>query len=729
MSTVSDLASVTQNLRQAMYSTPFSVLGMHQAESGTGLTIRAWHPHAECIEVIAAPQGKSLGLMNRLENDLFELDFPRRKNTFYYQLHITLKDGSQITRFDPYQFGQYTLCQQDIDGLHLYRHLGAIPLEHKINSKHSVTGVLFKVYAPHARSVSVIGDFNQWDGRCHPMASADDGIWRLFVPGVTVGDLYKFELHDHDGKLLPEKTDPFGSKTEQWPGLASIVQSASTYSWRDQQWLDRRELNHEKPMSIYEVHAGSWKKTDDGKFLNYRTLADQLVPYGKKMGFTHIELLPVSEHPLYESWGYQPVGLYSPTSRFGTPDDFRYFVDQCHQHDIGVILDWVPAHFPQDDHGLFRFDGTAIYEYEDEQRGWHPDWKSRIYNYGSPWVQDFLISNALFWLDEFHVDGLRVDAVASMLYLDYSRKQGEWTPNHLGGNEHLEAVAFLQRLNAEVHRLYPNCMMIAEESTSWPSVSRPGHPKSLGFDYKWNMGWMNDSLSYMKRDPIHRQHHHHEMTFSMVYAYNENFVLSLSHDEVVHGKGTLSTRMPGDDWQRFANLRAYFGFMFGHPGKKLLFMGAEMGVTNEWNPADSLNWHLLEQGPYHLGVQQMVSDLNQVYRQHPALYQQDFDRSGFNWLILDDHSQSVFAFCRRDSQGNSVLVICNMTPNVRNDYAIGVPEAGQWQEIFNSDDQRYGGSGIINPATNSHDEPRHHQQQSINLTLPPLATIMLTKAN
>ena len=726
MSMVCDLTPVTHSLQQAMYSTPFSVLGLHPAESGSGLTIRAWHPHAECIEVLQEPQGKSLGLMARRDNDLFELELPRRKKAFHYQLRMTLKDGSEITRFDPYQFGEYTLCQQDIDPLHLYRHLGAMKIQHRINSKTCVDGVLFKVYAPHARSVSVIGDFNQWDGRCHPMASADDGIWRLFVPGIDAGDLYKFELHDQQGNLLPRKTDPFGSKAEQWPGLASIVQDKSDFAWSDQQWLNTRELNHQRAMSVYEIHAGSWKKSDDGEFKNYRELAKELIPYVKKMGFTHIELLPVSEHPLYESWGYQPVGLFAPTSRFGTPDDFRYFVDQCHKNNIGVILDWVPAHFPQDDHGLFRFDGTAIYEYEDPQRGWHPDWKSCIYNYGSPWVQNFLISSALLWLDEFHIDGLRVDAVASMLYLDYSRKQGEWSPNQLGGNEHLEAVEFLQRLNREVHRLYPGCMMIAEESTSWPCVSRPGHHLSLGFDYKWNMGWMHDSLAYMKRDPIYRQHHHHEMTFSMVYAYNENFVLSLSHDEVVHGKGTLLTRMPGDDWQRFANLRAYLGFMFGHPGKKLLFMGSEFGASNEWNPAESLNWQLLEQGPYHQGMQQMVRDLNATYQRYPALYQQDFDREGFHWLVLDDHNQSVFAFYRKDSDGNTVLVISNMTPNVRSDYAIGVPTAGRWQEIFNSDDKLYGGSHIVNQPVASQPEARHQQQNSISLTLPPLATIMLT---
>ena len=726
MSTATHLAPVTESLHQAMYSTPFSVLGLHPAESGSGLTLRAWLPEAECAEVILAPQGKSLGVMQQLNSSFFELKLPRRKKHFYYQLKVTAKDGSQHTAYDPYQFGQYALSQHDIDPLRLYRHLGALPIRHIINSKNIIKGVLFKVYAPHARSVSVIGDFNQWDGRYHPMASADDGIWRLFVPGVGEGDLYKFELHDHEGNLLPNKADPFGLKAEQWPGLASIVQKQSTFSWADAQWLEQRTLNHQQPVSIYEVHLGSWKKSDDGSFRNYRQLADELVAYVKKLGFTHIELLPISEHPLYESWGYQPIGLFSPTSRFGTPDDFRYFVDQCHQHNVGVILDWVPAHFPEDDHGLFRFDGTAIYEYEDPQRGWHPDWKSCIYNFGSQWVQNFLISNALYWLDEFHIDGLRVDAVASMLYLDYSRGQGEWTPNHLGGNEHLEAVEFLQRLNWEVHSNYPNCMMIAEESTSWPGVSHPGHPQSLGFDYKWNMGWMHDSLAYMKRDPIHRQHHHNEMTFSMVYAYNENFVLSLSHDEVVHGKGTLLTRMPGDDWQRFANLRAYFGIMFGHPGKKLLFMGSEFAVVDEWNPAASLNWHLLEQGPFHLGMQRMVSDLNALYQNYSPLYEQDFDRAGFTWLILDDQSQSVFAFYRQDNQGNTVVLISNMTPAVRHDYQIGVPQAGQWQEIFNSDNQRYGGSNIINEPVTSQPVAFHHQQDSISLTLPPLATIMVT---
>ena len=446
-------------------------------------------------------------MMTSLTDGLFELLLPRRKKMFNYELKITGKDGNSFTICDPYQFGEYILCQPEIDTLTLYNHLGALPIVHKINAKHVINGVLFKVYAPHARSVSVIGDFNLWDGRRCPMASADDGIWRLFVPGVAPEALYKFEIHDQQGCLLPHKSDPFGRKTEQWPGLASIVQEPSKFKWTDSEWLTQRNTNKNKPMSVYEMHAGSWKKGDQDHHRNYHELADELVPYIKTMGFTHIELMPISEHPLYDSWGYQPVGLFSPTSRFGTPDDFRYFVNKCHKAGIGVILDWVPAHFPEDDHGLSRFDGTALYEYEDSQRGWHPDWKSYIYNFGSPWVQDFLISSALFWLDEYHIDGLRVDAVASMLYLDYSRNHGEWTPNIYGNNEHLEAVHLLKRLNTELHQRFPGCMTIAEESTSWPGVSRPVENNGLGFDYKWNMGWMHDTLAYMKHDPVHRKYH------------------------------------------------------------------------------------------------------------------------------------------------------------------------------------------------------------------------------
>ncbi len=720
-----DVAPTVSDLNLVMLSTPFSVLGLHQHPAGKGLVIRAWHPDAKSIEVIPHAGKKSLGQMILEPEGLFELHLPRRKNPFVYQLRVTSKDGSVSEYYDPYQFGEYVLHQNDLEPLQLYRHLGSLQIDHKLSATQSVTGVLFKVYAPNARSVSVVGDFNNWDGRCHPMASADDGIWRLFVPGIKNGDLYKFEIHGPQGELLPLKTDPFGRKTEQWPGLASIVEERDSFSWSDDNWLAQREVNKQKPMSIYEVHLGSWKKSEDGTFRNYRDIAAELIPYVQKMGFTHIEMMPISEHPLYESWGYQPVGLFAPTSRFGTPDDFRYFVDQCHKAGVGVILDWVPAHFPEDGHGLVKFDGTAIYEYADPQRGWHPDWKSLIYNYGSPWVQDFLISNAMFWLDEYHIDGLRVDAVASMLYLDYSRKHGEWSPNIHGGNEHLEAVELLQRLNTEVHTHFPGCMTIAEESTSWPAVSRPVDQHGLGFDYKWNMGWMHDSLAYMKRDAIYRKHHHNEMTFSMVYAYSEDYVLPLSHDEVVYGKGTLLTRMPGDDWQRFANLRAYLGFMFAHPGKKLLFMGAEIGTPNEWNLTESLNWELLEQGPFHKGTQQLVSDLNSIYKNTPALHELDHNREGFSWLILDDHNQSVFAFCRMDSDNTPVIVISNMTPTVRHNYCIGVPQAGEWQEIINTDSSVYGGSNVANGTVSTTPDESHGHPQSFELTLPPLATIML----
>ncbi len=724
MNRVLDTNPITLSLQQAEASTPFSYLGLHPAADNKGLTLRVWQPDAECIEVLSQPQDKSLGMMTRLDNDLFELQMPRRKNLFNYQLKVTSKFGGVYQYYDPYQFGEYVLCQSDIEPLHLYRHLGAMPITHKLSSTKSITGTLFKVYAPNARSVSILGNFNGWDGRRLPMASADDGIWRLFVPGVGPGDLYKFELHDRHGNLLPEKTDPFGRKTEQWPGLASIIEEPSKFEWSDAQWMAERSSNKQKPMSTYEMHAGSWKTKEDGSRMSYRELADDLIPYLQTMGFTHVELMPVSEHPLYESWGYQPVGLFAPTSRYGTPDDFRYFVDQCHKAGIGVIIDWVPAHFPGDEHGLFRFDGSALYEYEDAQRGWHPDWKSWIYNYGSPWVQNFLISNALFWLDEFHVDGLRVDAVASMLYLDYSRNHGEWSANMFGGNEHLEAVDLLKRLNYEVHSKFPGCMTIAEESTSWPGVSRPVEYNGLGFDYKWNMGWMHDSLSYMKHDPIHRKYHHNELSFSMVYNYSEDFVLPLSHDEVVYGKGTLLTRMPGDDWQRFANLRAYLGFMYAHPGKKLLFMGAELGTWHEWNLSRPLDWDLLDQ-PMNNGIHKLVQDLNRTYQEIPALHQMDYQREGFQWLIIDDHTQSVFAFSRFDSEGNPVVAICNMTPTVHHNYVVGVPQAGQWQELLNTDSEIYGGSNVHNGGTlTTIEQANHGQAQSLSVTLPPLATVI-----
>ena len=562
------------------------------------------------------------------------------------------------------------------------------------------------------------------------MASADDGIWRLYIPGLTAGALYKFELHDSHGNKLPLKSDPFGTYSEQWPGLASIVFDNTAYHWQDHQWLAQRGELYDQPLSIYEVHLGSWRRKDGNVVLNYRELVKELVPYVKSMGYTHIEMLPVSEHPLYESWGYQPVGMFAPTSRYGSPDDFKYLVDRCHKAGIGVILDWVPAHFPNDDHGLARFDGTALYEHPDASRSWHPDWQTYIYDYGRHWVQDFLISSAIFWLEEYHIDGLRVDAVASMLYLDYSRKDGEWEPNKYGGNENLEAIEFLKRFNQTVYERHPDVMTIAEESTSFPKVSRPLYDDGLGFGYKWNMGWMHDSLKYMGNDPVHRSHHHGQITFSTAYAWTENFVLSLSHDEVVHGKGTLLTRMPGDDWQRFANLRAYFGFMYAHPGKKLMFMGGEFGSWKEWNHHQSLDWHLLDDtNNLHSGCQRLIKTLNKLYKTTPALYEQDSIPEGFQWLVADDSQQSVLAFARYDTKGDSVIVINNFTPVVREDYMVGVPAAKTYKLLLNTDAEEFGGSGVSTGASLTPITAEHHgQSQAIRLTLPPLSTVILKSA-
>ncbi|WP_263082027.1 1,4-alpha-glucan branching protein GlgB [Endozoicomonas sp. Mp262] len=721
--------SSINELEQVLCACPFDFLGLHQNPSGKGLVARVWRPDARSVKLREYPSGKLLGEMASRIPGLFEFHLTRRRKLFNYQLDICTEDGHSYRILDPYQFGQYVLKQDDIDYDNLHRHLGAHKNTHHFNTRRTATGVLFRVYAPHARSVSVTGSFNNWDGRIHPMASADDGIWRLFVPGLKPGELYKYEIHDQQGNQLPLKADPFGEYAEQWPGLASIVYDRDRYQWKDTGWLEKRKdvQGYDKPISVYEVHAGSWKRKEEGEFLNYRELAKELVPYVRKMGFTHIELMPISEHPLYDSWGYQPVGMFAPTSRYGSPDDFKYFVDHCHQAGIGVILDWVPAHFPNDDHGLANFDGTALYEHPDPRRGWHPDWKTCIYDFGKPWVQDFLISNALYWLDEYHIDGLRVDAVASMLYLDYSRNYGEWEPNIHGGHENLEAIALLKRFNETVYRCHPDVMTIAEESTSWPGVSRPLYENGLGFGYKWNMGWMHDSLGFMKKAPEHRQHHHGQMTFSTVYAWSENFILSLSHDEVVYGKGTLLTRMPGDDWQKFANLRAYLAFMYTHPGKKLLFMGGELGTWHEWNHNGVLDWPLLEQHEgRHAGVQSLVKKLNKVYRDLPALHEQDVNPEGFYWLVDNDSAQSVLAYARVDKKGQSVVVISNLTPVVRTDYCIGVPDSGGYQEVLNTDWTEFSGSGVTTgKSLMTQPVSMHGQEQSLSLTLPPLATVIL----
>ncbi|OED42512.1 1,4-alpha-glucan branching enzyme [Endozoicomonas sp. (ex Bugula neritina AB1)] len=719
------------DLEAGLCACPFDILGIHPHPDGKGLVVRAWRPDAKALSVVESPSGKKLGDMKIIGHGLFELHLPRRRKAFSYELEVCWENNHTFRIFDPYEFGQYVLREDGLDYNRLYRHLGALPLSHAFNTRRKIGGVLFKVYAPNARSVKVVGSFNGWDERLHPMASADDGIWRLFIPGLQAGDHYKYLIHDEYRQQLPLKSDPFSHHIEQWPGLASVVQEVQSFPWKDSEWMNSRHQikTGEQPMSIYEVHAGSWKHNDQGELLNYRQLAHKLVPYVKEMGFTHIELLPVPEHPLIESWGYQPVGMFAPTSRFGSPDDFRYFVDQCHKAGIGVLLDWVPAHFPEDGHGLAKFDGTALFEHPDPSRGWHPDWKTCIYDFGKPWVQDFLISNALYWLDEYHIDGLRVDAVASMLYLDYSRNDGEWEPNIHGGNENLEAVAFLKKFNETVGREFPDVITIAEESTSWPGVSRPVYDGGLGFDFKWNMGWMNDSLEYMKKEPIHRSYHHRDITFSTVYAWSERFVLPLSHDEVVHGKGTLLTRMPGDEWQKFANLRAYLSFMFAHPGKKLLFMGAELGTDLEWNEKGTLDWSLLEnpQG-LNAGIQRLVKVLNHLYMSVPALHELDLSDRGFSWTVGDDSDQSVLVFRRYDKAGNCTVIASNMTPVVRYDYCVGVPEAGHYKTLLNSDDKVYGGSGVpISERLETINGHVHGEEQYLSLTLPPLATVILQK--
>jgi 1,4-alpha-glucan branching enzyme len=581
------------------------------------------------------------------------------------------------------------------------------------------------VWAPNASRVSVVGDFNSWDGRRHVMRlHPANGIWEIFIPHAGPGDRYKFEMLDPNGRLLPLKSDPLGHFHEAPPGNASIIFD-SLYRWQDGDWMKQRSMfpRLDQPVSVYEVHLGSWRRTLEGGYLSYRDLATQLVEYVQWMGFTHVELLPVTEHPFDGSWGYQATGMYAPTQRFGNPDDFRYLVDRCHQAGIGVIVDWVPAHFPKDAHALARFDGTALYEHEDPRRGEHMDWGTLIYNYGRREVINFLVGSALYWVEEFHIDALRVDAVASMLYLDYSREEGEWLPNEHGGNENLEAVEFLKRLNAVMHE--HGATTYAEESTAWPGVSRPTDAGGLGFTFKWNMGWMNDTLSYMGEDPVHRRYHHDKMTFGLVYAFNENFVLPLSHDEVVHGKRSLIGRMPGDDWQQFANLRAYYGFMYAHPGKKLLFMGGEFAQRHEWAHDRSLDWHLVEL-PSHGGVQRCVRDLNRLYRDTPALYEQDFDGGGFEWIDHGNRDNSVFSWIRWDRHGGHVICVSNLTPVPREGFRLGVPGDRTYRELLSTDNTEYGGSGMLNSGSLKPGKTRAQgHEHSLQLTLPPLATIFI----
>ena len=591
-------------------------------------------------------------------------------------------------------------------------------------------GTVFAVWAPNATHVSITGDFNGWDDTSHPMHSHDSGIWTLFIPGLQEYTVYKYRITSQSGEQF-DKSDPYGFAMELRPNTGSVTIDLDTYNWQDGDWLqDRaRRQSLESPISIYEVHLGSWRKLPDeqwgSRYLNYRELADTLLPYVLEMGYTHIELLPIAEFPFDGSWGYQVLGFFAPTSRFGTPHDFMYFIDQCHQQGIGVILDWVPAHFPKDGSGLNYFDGTHLYAHEDPRQGEHRDWGTMIFNYGRNEVRSFLISNALFWLDKYHIDGLRVDAVASMLYLDYSRDADEWLPNQFGGRENLEAISFLRKMNEVVHGVFPGILTIAEESTSWPMVSRPTYLGGLGFSLKWNMGWMHDTLSYMSKDPIHRRFHHNEMTFGMLYAFHENFILPVSHDEVVHGKGSLINKMAGDEWQKFANLRTYLGFMWSYSGKKPLFMGCEFGQWQEWNYDKGLEWDALT-AENHKGVQRFVRDLNLVYKSEPALHENDFDWSGFSWINANDSDNSVLSFIRKAKKSDDFLIIiCNFTPLIRENYRIGVPANGCYKELINSDLEIYWGSNVQNSEIHSVPEQSHGMDNTLSLTLPPLSTLIL----
>lgn len=721
---MSRYGTLLEELSGARLAVPFELLGLKPAENGRGLRLLAWQPDVDTIDVIDARDRKNLGTMSRLpDSDLFELAMPRRRKLFPYTLRLH-RGGDQQEIWDPYQFAMLLEQHTIADRNRLHHGLGSQITSCRIPRAGEVTGVFFAVYAPSARSVSVVGDFNAWDGRRHPMQSGSDGIWRLFLPGVGAGALYKYEVRAPDGELLPRKADPYARFFEQSPGNASIVCAPDNYEWQDDAWRGRDVGDPlQQPLAAYEVHLGSWRH-HDGRPYSYRELADSLVAYVSDLGYTHLELLPVTEHPFSGSWGYQPTGLFAPTSRFGPPDDFRYFIDRCHQAGLGVILDWVPAHFPSDDMGLGRFDGTPLYEHPDPRRGWHPDWDTHVYDFGREYVQDFLVSSALCWLEDYHIDGIRVDAVASMLYLDYSRGPGEWVPNQFGGNENLEAIQFLRRFNETVYRECPKAMTIAEESTAWPKVSRPTYEGGLGFGFKWNMGWMHDTLHYMSMDPVYRKHHHNDITFSLIYAYNENFLLPLSHDEVVHGKGSLLGKMPGDRWQQFANLRLYYAFMYAHPGKKMLFMGGEIGQRKEWNHDAELDWGVLDD-PLHRGVQKLVRDLNSIYVDEPALFELDQWPEGFEWIDLSDIEASIVSFARyaRDRRRH-IVVVCNMTPVVRDAYRIGVPAPGLYREILNTDAGLYGGGNVGNlGAVRTEDIACHNRTQSLIIRLPPLAAV------
>jgi len=710
-------------LLEAREHDPFHVLGWHR--HGAHWRLRVFRPHAASVSALIDGEWRALQRVAR--TDCFEWS---GAVTQVVPARLKIDEGDRsIECLDPYAFAPRSPEQ----GLHyfaegsnyqVYRMLGAIA-----ETRDGTPGITFRVWAPNAERVSLLGDFNRWDGRMHPMCSLGaSGAWELFMPEMPAGTLYKFEIRNRHTKAVMVKTDPYAREYERRPATAARVSAAASYAWGDADWLARRaqvDWLH-APMSIYEIHPGSWMRHPDGRFYGYRELAERLVPYVRDLGYTHIELMPVMEHPLDESWGYQCTGYFAPSSRFGSPDDFRHLVDTCHQAGIGVLLDWVPGHFPMDDWALARFDGTALYEHEDPRLGVHQDWGTHIFNYGRNEVKCFLLSSADWWLREFHADGLRVDAVASMIYLDYSRKAGEWLPNKYGGRENLEAIDFLRQMNEMVHREFPGALTIAEESTAWPMVSRPVYLGGLGFSMKWNMGWMNDTLDYMSKEPIHRRYHHERLTFGQLYAYTENFVLPFSHDEVVHGKGSLLGKMPGDEWQRFANQRLLLTYQTGASGKKLQFMGIELGQPWEWSEKGELPWNLLQLAP-HAGMQRLVADLNRLYAATPALHDLDFEHSGFSWIDCHDVEQSVVSWLRYARDGSFVVVVLNFTPVPRHGYRLGVPAPGSYRELLNSDSRHYGGSDTGNSGElHTMDQSWMGRPAMLELTLPPLGGVMLS---
>ncbi len=709
---------------QARHGDPFALLGPHPVEGG--IAVRAFIPNVDSVEIVARETGLPIGKLKRVHDSGFWA------GTFAqvppYLFHVTVGELT-FDNEDPYSFPPL-LGDVDIyllaEGRH--RDFSSILGAH-VTEIDGVAGTMFAVWAPNARRVSVVGDFNFWDGRRHPMRMRHGpGVWEIFIPRVQAGAVYKYEIMGPGGDVLPLKADPVAQATELPPRTGSVVPQPFTHVWADSGWMEQRTARQrpDAPMSVYEMHAMSWLPNSELGGFSWEDLADRLIPYIQTMGFTHIELMPVMEHPFGGSWGYQPLGQFAPTARLGPPQGFAAFVDRAHQAGIGILLDWVPAHFPTDAHGLARFDGTALYEHQDPREGFHQDWNTLIYNHGRNEVRAYLIGSALFWLERYHVDGLRVDAVASMLYRDYSRKHDEWVPNKFGGRENLEAISFFQELSLAMNERVPGAVMIAEESTAFPNVSRPASEGGLGFDYKWNMGWMHDSLHYMEEQPVYRQWHHGELTFGLVYAFSEKFVLPLSHDEVVYGKGSLIRKMPGDEWQKFANLRAYFGFMWTHPGKKLIFMGGEFAQWREWNHDAGLDWFLLD-NPMNKGMQSLLCDLNAAYRTIPALHAKDVEPAGFRWVIMDDAAQSVFAYLRFGEEGQApALVVCNFTPVPRYGYRVGVPRAGGWKEAVNTDSGLYGGSNLGNGgAVQAEHVPCHDLPSSLVLTLPPLSTLIL----